>query len=80
MTPSRLKTSSCVFASLLVMSLLTSCAEGTFNTCPPIVAYSDEQQLLIADELMQLESDSQLLNMMTDYAKLRQQLRYCLNE
>ena len=80
MTLSRLKTSSCVFASLLALGLLSGCVREAFNTCPPIVAYSDEQQLLIADELMQLESDSQLLNMMTDYAKLRQQLRYCLNE
>jgi hypothetical protein len=80
MTQLRLKISSCVFASLLALGLLSGCSQGTFNACPPIVVYSNEQQLLVADELVQLEPGSELLNMMTDYAKLRQQLRYCLDE
>ena len=74
------KTNSFTLVSLLFLILLSGCAREAFNTCPPIAVYSNEQLLLVADELVQLESDSQLLNMMTDYAKLRQQLRYCLNE
>ena len=76
----KLKTSSYVLVSLLALSLLTGCAKEAFNTCPPIVIYSSEQQMLVADELMELEPGSELLNMMTDYAKLRQQLVYCLGD
>jgi len=47
------------------------------NTCPPIVTYSSEQQLGAAEELLQLDPNSEVLNMMTDYAQLRQQLEYC---
>tara|TARA_R110000824_G_scaffold191378_1_gene373043 strand:- start:831 stop:962 length:132 start_codon:yes stop_codon:yes gene_type:complete len=42
-----------------------------------MVTYSNEQQLLAANELMELDSDSEVLNMMADYAQLRQQLEYC---
>lgn len=75
----KLKTSSYVLVSLLALSLLTGCAKEVFNTCPPIVVYSDEQQLNSLTELEQLEADSELLNMMLDYSQLREQLRYCLD-
>ena len=76
----KLKTNSYVLVSLLALSLLTGCAKEVFNACPPMVIYSSEQQMLVADELMELEPGSELLNMMTDYAKLRQQLVYCLGD
>ena len=76
----KLKTSSYVLVSLLALSLLTGCGKEVFNTCQPMVTYSNEQQMLVSDELMELEPGSELLNMMTDYAMLRQQLVYCLGD
>jgi len=75
----KLKTSSYVLVSLLALSLLTGCAKEVFNTCPPIVAYSDEQMSKSITEVEQLPADSELLNMILDYAHLREQLRYCLD-
>jgi len=62
------------------VSLLSGCVKGGYNTCPPLVVYSEEQQALVADELEQLGLGSELSNMISDYAQLRQQLRYCLGE
>ena len=61
------------------MSLLTSCAKEVFNTCPPIAVYSDEQMRKSITEVEQLPVDSEILNMILDYAQLREQLRYCLD-
>ncbi len=80
MRQSKLKTSSYVLASLLCVSLLTGCVRGVFNTCPPVVVYTHEQQKKAATELGQLETDSTVLDMMLDYAKLREQLGYCISD
>ena len=73
----KLKINNYVFVSLLSLILLSACGGVDSNTCPPMVTYSNEQQLLAANELMELDSDSEVLNMMADYAQLRQQLEYC---
>jgi len=79
MRQSKLKTSSFVFVSLLSISLLSGCVKGVFNTCPPIVAYSADQMEKSITEVEQLPADSEILNMILDYAQLREQLRYCLD-
>ena len=73
----KLKINNYVFVSLLSLILLSACGGVVSNTCPPIVTYSSEQQLVAAEELLQLDPHSEVLNMMTDYAQLRQQLEYC---
>ena len=75
----KLKTSSFVLVSLLALSLLTGCGKGVFNTCPPIATYSAEQMSKSIAEVDQLPADSEILNMILDYAQLREQLRYCLD-
>ena len=62
------------------MSLLTSCAKGVFNACPPIATYSAEQMRKSITEVDQLPADSEILNMILDYAQLREQLSYCLDQ
>ena len=76
----KLKTSSYVLVSLLDLSLLTGCVKGVFNTCPPIAVYSDDQLRKSITEVDQLPADSEILNMILDYAQLREQLKYCLDQ
>ena len=77
MSQIKLKINNYVFVSLLSLILLSGCVGVVSNSCPPIVTYSSEQQLGAAEELLQLDPNSEVLNMMTDYAQLRQQLEYC---
>ena len=77
MSQLKLKINNYVFVSLLSLILLSACGRVVSNDCPPIVTYSSEQQLGAAEELLQLDPNSEVLNMMTDYAQLRQQLAYC---
>lgn len=83
MRQSKLKISSYVFASLLCLISLNGCAKAAFSTCPPVVDYSIEQQAKALSEIEQLEVnyiESEVVNMMLDYAQLREQLSFCNGE
>ena len=63
-------------------SLLTGCATAGFETggvaaCPPVVEYSREFQARAAEELAMLPDGSTVVEMMADYAVMRQQARAC---
>jgi hypothetical protein len=62
--------------------LLTGCATAGFDaggvaTCPPVVEYSTEFQSRAAEELEMLPDGSAVVEMMADYAVMRDQARAC---
>ena len=63
-------------------SWLTGCATESFEAngsaaCPPVAAYSREFQARAAEELALLPEGSAIVEMLTDYAVLREQARVC---
>jgi hypothetical protein len=61
---------------------LTGCATAGFETgglaaCPPVVEYSRELQARAAEELALLPDGSAIVEMMGDYAVIREQARAC---
>ena len=61
---------------------LTGCATAGFeaggvDACPPVVEYSREFQAQAANELAQLPDGSAVVEMMGDYAVMRDQVRSC---
>ena len=65
---------------LVGASWLTGCATADFETggvgaCPPVVEYSREFQARAAEELARLPDGSAVVEMMGDYAVLREQVR-----
>lgn len=67
----------------LATILLSGCAtegfeSGALAACPPVVEYSREFQSRAAEELARLPDGSAVVDMMSDYAVLREQARACL--
>ncbi|AUM73666.1 hypothetical protein CYR75_04625 [Paracoccus jeotgali] len=63
-------------------SWLTGCATAGFEAnglaaCPPVVEYSRELQARAAEELAMLPDRSVVVEMMGDYAVIRDQARGC---
>ncbi len=63
-------------------SWLTGCATEGFEagglaTCPPVVEYSREVQARAAEELAALPNGSAVVEMLSDYAVMREQARLC---
>ncbi|HCQ67478.1 MAG TPA: hypothetical protein DIU07_21110 [Rhodobacteraceae bacterium] len=61
---------------------LTGCATAGFEAnglaaCPPVVEYSRELQARAAEELAMLPDRSVVVEMMGDYAVMRDQVRGC---
>lgn len=50
---------------------------GGLETCPPVVDYSLEFQARVAKELLMLPDGSTVIEMMGDYAGMRDQVRSC---
>jgi len=62
---------------------LTGCATAGFEAngvaaCPPVAEYSREFQFRAAEELMALQDGSAVIEMMGDYAVMREQARACV--
>ena len=69
-------------ALVIVTSWLTGCATAGSETddvgaCPPVVEYSREFQTRAAEELELLPNGSAVVEMMGDYAVMRDQARAC---
>ena len=67
---------------VIATSWLTGCVgvdfeTGGFGTCPPVVDYSWEMQARAAVELALLSEGSVVVEMMADYAVMRDQARRC---
>lgn len=63
-----------------VMILLTGCTTGSFeqrsaSICPPVVAYTLEEQRRVAEEVEAMPEDSVIVDWLADYTVLRGQLR-----
>ena len=71
------------FAVLVIAtSWLTGCATVGFEAkglaaCPPVVEYSRELQVRAVEELGFLPDGSAIVEMMGDYAVMREQVRVC---
>lgn len=68
---------------VIATSLLTGCATAGFEAggvaaCPPVVEYSGEYQARAAEELVLLPDGSAIVEMLSDYAVMREQVRECL--
>ena len=66
----------------LVTIWLSGCATGGFDggelgACPPVVQYSKEFQTRAAEEMALLPENSAAVEMLSDYAVLRDQMRAC---
>jgi len=67
---------------VIATSWLTGCATVGFDTsgvaaCPPVVEYSREFQARAAEELAMLPEGSAVVEMMGDFAVMREQARAC---
>ncbi len=65
-------------------SWLTGCATAGFEAvgvaaCPPVVEYSREFQARAAEEMAMLPDGSTVVEMMADYAAMRDQARVCIS-
>ena len=65
-----------------VMISLTGCATGSSeqrsaSACPPVVAYTLEEQRRVAEEVEVLPEGSVIVDWLADYTVLRGQLRVC---
>mgnify|MGYP001758017549 CR=1 FL=1 len=64
---------------MIAMTLLGACATGgsEHGACPPVVAYSVEDQQRMAAEVHALPQGSVIFGTMADYHVLRQQVQAC---
>lgn len=66
----------------IATSLLSGCAtvrseDGRLATCPPVVECGREFQARAAEELALLPEGSAIMEMLSDYAVMREQARTC---
>ena len=69
-------------ALVLATIWLSGCATGatevvSLGACPPVVEYSREFQTREAEELALLPHGSAVIEMLSDYAVMREQARVC---
>ena len=67
-------------ALLIGMLSLSGCATASFEsggTCPPVVPYSAADQARAAAEAAALPEGAVVVQMLSDYAVLRDQVRAC---
>jgi len=68
-------------ALLIVTSLLSACAtvssERVASVCPPVVEYDAGFQARAAEEVQALPEGSVIVEMLSDYAVMREQARAC---
>ena len=66
---------------MIVASLLSACATVSFErvtgVCPPVVEYDDGFQARAAKEVQVLPEGSAIVEMLSDYAVMREQARAC---
>ena len=68
-------------ALVIVTSLLNACAtvisEPVIGVCPPVVEYDAGEQERAAEEMRALPDGSVIVEMLSDYAVMREQTRAC---
>jgi len=68
-------------ALLIVTSLLSACAtvgsESVVRVCPPVVEYDAGFHAKAAAEVQALPEGSAVVDMLSDYAVMREQARVC---
>ncbi|MBB4267591.1 hypothetical protein GGD89_003238 [Roseospira visakhapatnamensis] len=66
-----------VLATIWLSACATAGSDGGGPVCPPVVEYSREVQARAADELDLLPEGSAVVEMLSDYAVMREQARAC---
>lgn len=64
----------------LVLTLLNACGTASSNpacVCPPIKEYSRDFQKRLAEEIKATKETSAIMEVLMDYAKIRDQIRIC---
>ena len=69
-------------ALVIATSLLSGCAtvryeDSRLATCPPVVEYGREFQARAAEQLARLPEGSAIVEMLSNYAVMREQARAC---
>lgn len=68
-------------ALIIVTNLLTGCATASskpvIGVCPPVMEYDVEFQARAAEEVHVLSNGSAVVEMLSDYAVIREQARGC---
>ncbi len=68
-------------ALVIVTSLLSACAtvssEPVVGVCPPVAEYGSGFQARVAAELQALPQEAAVVEMLSDYAVMREQARGC---
>ncbi len=66
---------------MIVTSLLSACAtvssEPVVGVCPPVLEYGDVFQERAAEEVQALPKDTAIVEMLSDYAVMREQAWGC---
>lgn len=66
---------------VITASFLSACAtvssERGTGVCPPVVEYDDGFQARAAEEVQALPDGSAIVEMLSDYAVMREQVRWC---
>lgn len=62
---------------LTAILLLTGCATVSSDACPRLVTYTAVQMSKAADELQNLPEGSVIVEMLGDYAVVREETRVC---
>ncbi len=69
-------------ALVIAMSFLGGCGTGSseprVGACPPVVKYSQAEQVQAAGEIETLPEGAVVVTMLTDYAVMREQASACL--
>ena len=61
---------------LLLSGCVTAASEGQVP-CPPVVDYSQVEQVRVAEEVDSLPESAMIVQMLSDFAVLRDQARAC---
>ena len=80
--PSTARCSTPLRAALAAVTIfLTGCATAGSDpppsSCPPVVAYSQAEQMRVAEEVAALSEGALIMGWLADYAVLRDQARAC---
>ena len=57
---------------------LRAASARALGVCPLVIEYSRAEQTLIAEEVVALPEDAQIVGWLADYAALREQVKACV--
>ena len=64
-------------ATIFLTGCATAGSDAPPGACPPVVAYSQAEQMRVAEEVAALPEGTMIVGWLADYAVLRDQVRHC---